>query len=173
MAAPSFLEGLEMKFIFLMLARRLKSRDIYAAILFLAGSVAQAQTVGPVVAEHGKKADGFLQVTNNQIYPIVVVVSAMSGTETKEGKTTVHELDATTHLKLARNTVKLAPKEIYNIPYSFSCDTRPCIVAFNTGFILNKVDNGVAVKAQITTFAVSCDKADGCRKEVRRQAGVQ
>ena len=148
-------------------------RFTLAAVLMLVGVGVQAQTVGPVVAELGKKAEGFLQVTNNQIYSVVVVVSALSGTEGKDGKTSVHELDSTTHLKLARNTVKLAPKEVYNIPYSFTCDTRPCIVAFNTGFILNKVDNGVAVKAQITTFAVSCDKADGCRKEVRHKAGVE
>lgn len=96
-----------------------------ALCLFLFSLPAGAQTVRPVLLEHGEKAHGKFELVNDTLLPLNVVLEAKSFTVDEQGEISYRPLDKHIHLKLARMSFRIPPQQSYWVFYEATADQLP------------------------------------------------
>ena len=103
-------------------ARRMILR---ALCLVLFALPAYAQTVRPLLLEHGQKAHGKFELVNDTLLPLNVVLEAKSFSVDERGAIRYRPLDKHIHLKLARMSFRIPPKQSYWVFYEATADRLP------------------------------------------------
>jgi hypothetical protein len=141
-------------------------------ILILGASVCHAQTVSPITAEYGRKANGEFQITNNTVQPMVVSLEAYSFSLDSKGQH-FRKLDGTTHLVLSETSARLSPKEVHSFNYRITCDVLPCYTTILSGMIVGKTQDGIQVRLILPHSVYTCQKkASKCREQALKEAGL-
>jgi hypothetical protein len=141
-------------------------------MLILCASGCRAQTVSPIVAEFGKKANGAFQITNNTVQPMVVSLESYSFSLDSKGQH-FRKLDATTHVTLSESSARLSPREVHEFNYRITCDVLPCYTTILSGMIVGKTQDGIQVRLILPHSVYTCQKkASKCREQALKEAGL-
>lgn len=117
--------------------RRARRYYLRAFCLFFFLLPASAQTLRPLLLEHGQKAHGKFELVNDTLQPLNVVLEAKSFSVDERGGITYRRLDPSIHLKLARMSFRIPPKQSYWVFYEATADQLPAwfvIYANFTGY---------------------------------------
>ncbi len=139
---PSKLEAMRQR------ARQAVSR---ALCLLLFALPAAAQTVRPVLTEHGEKARGKFELVNDTLEPLNVVLDARSFNVSDHGDVSYRPLDKSIHLKLSAMSFRIPPQQSYWVFYEATADQNPAwfvIYASFTGYGF-KTAEGMNVRLQL------------------------
>ncbi|MGH9509354.1 MAG: hypothetical protein ACRD2M_05415 [Terriglobales bacterium] len=122
-----------------------------ALCLLLFTLPAAAQTIRPVLTEHGEKARGKFELVNDTLEPLNVVLDARSFTVTDSGELAYRPLDKSIHLKLSTMSFRIPPQQNYWVFYEATADQNPAwfvIYASFTGYGFKTAD-GMNVRLQL------------------------
>ena len=123
---------------------------------------ASAQTVRPVLLEHGQKAHGRFELVNNTLLPLNVVLEAKSFTVDEQGEISYRPLDKHIHLKLARMSFRIPPQQSYWVFYEATADQLPAwfvIYANFTGYPF-KSASGMNIQVELPHTVYLLPKGD-------------
>jgi hypothetical protein len=137
-------------------------------ILFIALTCSlgmSAQTISPLNSEHGKKAKGEFYLTNNGFTPLAVTVE-VKGLSVRDGRVTIGDLPATTHVKMSEWSARIPAKATWTFWYDAKCDTLPCATVIFTSMMSGHTDSGVAIASHLGTVVYACEKPKGCRASI-------
>jgi len=150
-------------------------RIIWLVILELLGFAiaASAQTISPLTAEYGKKADGFFTVQNNSLQPVVVTVEPRSFSADEQGRQIFRPLDSGVHAKVDSTSARIGPKSSHIFSYKVTCDVLPCSMTFLTRTTAGRTPEGFEVALHLPHTVYTCNKAKDCRKTVLEALHVQ
>lgn len=150
-------------------------RIIWLVVLELLGFgiAATGQTIAPLTAEFGKKADGYFTVTNNTLSPVVVTVEARSFDADADGRQVFRPLDPGIHVKLDSTSARIGAKSPHIFSYRVECDSRPCRVSFVTRMTAGRTAEGMEVALHLPHTVYVCDKEKDCRKTVLESMHVK
>jgi hypothetical protein len=129
-------------------ARQAVSR---ALCLFVLALPAAAQTIRPVLTEHGAKARGKFELVNDTLEPLNVVLDARSFSVSDSGALSYRPLDKSIHLKLSTMSFRIPPQQGYWVFYEATADQTPAwfvIYASFTGYGFKTAD-GMNVRLQL------------------------
>lgn len=146
----------------------------FFALLFLSASLAPTaynQTVSPITAQYGRKANGSFQIQNNTVQPMVVSLEVYSFSLDSKGQH-FRKLDDSTHVTLSETSARLSPKEIHEFTYRMVCQTAPCEVSILSGMIVGKTQEGIQVRLVLPHSVYMCEKAKRCREQILQDAGL-
>jgi hypothetical protein len=114
-------------------------------------SVAEAQTVRPLISELGNPAKGRVEYVNESSLPLNVVVETKSFSVNEDGEIAYRPLDGNIHLKLSATSFRIPPQQSYFLYYEASSDTAPAwfvIYGAFSGFGL-RTQQGMNVRVQL------------------------
>jgi hypothetical protein len=138
-----------MKIVFLRTARRVAAS---ALLLLVAGTVASAQTVRPVIDEiTGNPVKGRIEYVNDGLLPLTVVLEPKSFTVSETGEASFRALDPEIHVKLSSTSFRIQPQQTYYVFYEASAPKLPAwfvIYGNFTGFGL-RTAQGMNVRLQL------------------------
>lgn len=140
-------------------ARRMILR---ALCLFLFSLPAAAQTVRPILLEHGEKGHGKYELVNDTLMPLNVVLEAKSFTVNERGDISYRPLDKSIHLRLARMSFRIPPQQSYWVFYEATADQLPAwfvIYANFTGYPF-KSASGMNIQVELPHTAYLLPKGD-------------
>ena len=143
-----------------------------AALLFLLLLKCSAQTISPIVVECSRKCSGEFTVTNNQTVPSHVVLQAQSFS-LKDGQTKFRDLDKTVDLQLDAMSARLAPLDSRTFGYRMKCAQYPCLVTVIAMMPGPKSPDGLQVVFGLPFSIYQCEQKKDCRKNVRKEAGIE
>ncbi len=129
-------------------ARQAVSR---ALCVFLFALPAAAQTIRPVLTEHGEKARGKFELVNDTLEPLNVVLEARSFTVADNGTLSYRPLDQHIRLKLSTMSFRLPPQQSHWVFYEATAEQQPAwfvIYASFTGYGF-KTAEGMNVRLQL------------------------
>lgn len=148
-------------------------KKVLAVLVVVWAACAVAQTISPVVAEYGKRANGSFTMKNNGLQAQVVTVEARSfsvGANTP----TIRSLDAGVHVDLSEMSARVQPGQDHEFAYRITCDAYPCTVMFLVGITNGKTADGtLAVRLVLSHAVYLCQRAKGCRADLLRAAGAE
>ena len=104
---------------------------------------AAAQTIRPVLTEHGEKARGKFELINDTLEPLNVVLEARSFTVADNGTLSYRPLDKHIHLKLSTMSFRIPPQQSYWVFYEATAEQQPAwfvIYANFTGYGFKTAD---------------------------------
>ena len=146
-------------------ARRLFLRAL-CLVLFLLPAC--AQTVRPVLLEHGQKAHGKFELVNDTLLPLNVVLEAKSFTVDERGEISYRPLDAHIHLRLARMSFRIPPQQSYWVFYEATAERLPAwfvIYANFTGYPFRSA-SGMNIQVELPHTVYLLPKGDLKRPDV-------
>jgi hypothetical protein len=134
-------------------------------LMFVAVIATGAQTISPLNAEFGKKADSTFTITNNKLQPISATVRSFSFSMDATGGMVVRPLDAGVHVQLDSSSARIDAKQSHIFSYRVTCDKLPCNVTFMAS-TLGHTDRGMAVARSLEHTIYICQKHKGCRTSI-------
>ena|ERR1700733_10184703 len=143
-------------------------RLIVITLIIFASIAATAQTITPITQELGKRVRGEFSLANNGFTPMAVSLEIKS-LKVVDGKMTLSDLDAGTHIKLSEWSARIPAKQIHSFGVDAKCDTLPCAFVVFTSMAAGHTNEGVAVTAHLGTTMYLCQKQRGCRASFIKQ----
>ena len=117
--------------------------------LTLAGLLATAQSVSPVVSEYTDHAASSFEVTNNSAAPAIVVMEPKSFSIRPDGDGVYRDLDPSIHLSLSATSLRLEPHETARVFYKVTADSVPAWLCIYASFSPVKKSPGVNLRILI------------------------
>ena len=148
--------------------RRARRFFLRALCLFLFAVPACAQTVRPLLLEHGEKAHGKFELVNDTLMPLTVVLEAKSFSVDERGEISYRPLDPHIHLKLARMSFRIPPQQSYWVFYEATADQLPAwfvLYANFTGYPF-KSASGMNIQLELPHTVYLLPKGDLKRPDV-------
>src|SRR6185437_12920297 len=123
-----------------------------AILLFLASTLASAQTVKPVIDEIvGNPVKGRIEYVNDGLLPLTVVLEPKSFSVSETGEASFRPLDPDVHVKLSSTSFRIQPQQTFYVFYEATAPKLPSwfvIYANFTGFGL-RTAQGMNVRLQL------------------------
>ena len=119
--------------------------------LFVFALPVAAQTIRPVLTEHGEKARGKFELVNDTLEPLNVVLEARSFSVLESGALAYRPLDQHIHLKLSTMSFRIPPQQSHWVFYEATAEQQPAwfvIYASFTGYGF-KTAEGMNVRLQL------------------------
>ena len=140
--------------------------------LLVSAISAGAQSVSPLVVECGRKCAGSFTVSNSGVQPVTVTVEPFSFGLAPDGHSLFRALDKAADVTLHETSARVGPQADHTFDYSIQCAAAPCQVALVTAMVVGHTTEGIAIRLVVPHIVYQCDKAKGCRANVRKAAGL-
>jgi hypothetical protein len=122
-----------------------------AYALIATATVANAQTVRPLINELSDPAKGRVEYVNDSLFPLNVVLEPKSFTVSETGEINYRPLDPDIHLKLSTTSFRIQPQQTYYVFYEASAPKSPAwfvIYAAFSGFPF-RTQQGMNVRLEL------------------------
>jgi len=139
-------------------------RLLWLSLLCILPQMLHAQTISPLFSEYKNKAHGEFSITNNQIKPLIVTLSAQA-----LGSDLSLKDDKSFNLKLSEYSARIPAQQTHTFTFEMTCVKSSCAAVILASMITGHTVSGVQVISALGHTVYVCP-TDHCRSEFLAQA---